>query len=686
VVTVNFGAGTDDTATGVVVQPDGRIVVGGWSNKAGTYDFAAVRLFANGGLDPSFGTGGFALVGIANTDKAYALAAGNAGTLVLAGVASAGGDDDLGVVRLTADGGLDPGFNGGVGRAFSLGGQEQARAAAVLSDDSILLAGYRGADSIVVRVAPDGTFTDTAFGADEGDGNKFARFDLGGADKALAIVAFADGSSVIGGSATPAGTNRDFVLASVTSGGQLDTTFGGGAGGVTVDFGGADEQATAVLVQPDGRYLLTGFTNAGGKYQFAAARLTLAGALDPSFDTDGKATVALSTNDQAYAAARDAAGRVVVAGRSNGNLAAVRLTTTVGLPSNLLAGGSTNGAGAVFQVPAGGAEYTVTPQPVQFFTGFDRNVRVAVADVTGDGVDDYIGVAGPGAPPLVSIVNGSGSPTALVPAPIRFAAFELTFTGGLYVAAADLDGDGFADVIVTPDEGGGPVVAVYSGAKLAAGLTGAAAQLDRFFGIDDANFRGGARPAAGDVNGDGTPDLIVSAGFGGGPRVAIFDGTYVAAEVKPAVVGGGRLRADFFAFEDSLRNGAFVAAGDLDGDGQADLVFGGGPDGGPRVRAVSGKALLAATTLRTLDEAPASGFQLANFFAGDSRTRGGVPVAVKDVDGDQFADVIASSGQGLPARVYVYKGSTLRVNQSPPADQQLDVFGNVTLANGVYVG
>ena len=84
-----------------------------------------------------------------------------------------------------------------------------------------------------------------------------------------------------------------------------------------------------------------------------------------------------------------------------------------------------------------------------------------------------------------------------------------------------------------------------------------------FLGIDDANFRGGAPAAVGDVNGDGVPVVIVAAGFGGGPRTAIFTGQSVLAGT-PA-----RVTNDFFAFPGSdavtLRNGVFVAAGDVTG-------------------------------------------------------------------------------------------------------------------------
>jgi hypothetical protein len=221
-------------------------------------------------------------------------------------------------------------------------------------------------------------------------------------------------------------------------------------------------------------------------------------------------------------------------------------------------------------------------------------------------------------------------------------------------------------------------VAVYSGGGLAGGRN-ADAQLARFLGIADENFRGGARAALGDVTGDGVPDLVVAAGFLGGPRVAVFDGRDVAAgKADP-----GRLLPDFFAFEDSLRNGTFVAAGDATGDGFADLAFGGGPGGSPRVRLFDGGALLAAGPFAALDEVAVA--QRANFFAGDAGLRGGVRPALRDADGDGTADLIAGSGEGEPSRVRVYRAATLLGGGLNP-DQELEPFAGAILANGIFVG
>ncbi|HYH67793.1 MAG TPA: VCBS repeat-containing protein, partial [Urbifossiella sp.] len=166
-------------------------------------------------------------------------------------------------------------------------------------------------------------------------------------------------------------------------------------------------------------------------------------------------------------------------------------------------------------------------------------------------------------------------------------------------------------------------------------------------GIADSSFRGGARAAVTDVNADGRPDLIVAAGLGGGPRIAVYNGTTVTTGSPTRLVN------DFFVFDTTLRNGVYVAGGDVNGDGSGDVVFGGGPGAGPRVLVASGLTL----TQSGPDAALAA--PLANFFAGSPNSRAGVPVNVEDLNSDGKADVIAGGFVGAGGTLTAYSGATV---------------------------
>jgi hypothetical protein len=301
-------------------------------------------------------------------------------------------------------------------------------------------------------------------------------------------------------------------------------------------------------------------------------------------------------------------------------------------------------------------------------TAFDTpppgGVRVATGDVNGDGSSDTIVGTGPGVPTRVRVFDGKTKDLIFEVAP-----FEASFLGGVFVASGDLDGDGLWEVIVTPDEGGGPVVAVYDGQSIADGKTGDAAQMARFFGIEDPDFRGGARAASADVTGDGLMDLLVAAGFGGGPRLAVFNGTSIPTGTPTKPFG------DFFVFEQTLRNGVFVAGGDLDGDGFGDVIAGGGPGGGPRVFVLSGDDLVNAGGRQQV---------LANFFAGDTANRGGVRVGVKNLDGDERADLVVGAGAEAGNRVTTYAGTAINPGSTPAESFALDAFPG--FSGGVFVG
>lgn len=298
-----------------------------------------------------------------------------------------------------------------------------------------------------------------------------------------------------------------------------------------------------------------------------------------------------------------------------------------------------------------------------FESGFTGGTRTVTADINGDSVEDIILGPGPGRSTEVRIYSGANVAVNPNGALLRvLAAFESSFKGGVFTSVGDLTGDGVPDIAISPDEGGGPRVRVYDGKSFE--------QLNDFFGIDDPNFRGGARTAIGDLNGDGFADLVVAAGFGGGPRIAGYDGKSVRPGQVPTNLFG-----DFFIFEDTLRNGAYVAVGDLNADGKADLIAGGGPSGGPRVFALSGADLTNGNKQT----------QLANFFAGDENNRGGVRIGVEDADRDGRADILAGAGTDAQPLVTMYLGSQIEVNGTPPVFLQYRIF-DVDFDGGVFVG
>jgi uncharacterized delta-60 repeat protein len=670
-----------DKAYGVAVDAAGRVVVVGSAAtdtpSSQNTVMAMARLTADGRLDPSFGSGGKVILPAApwGNSQASDVTILPDGAILVAG--SAGGA--IAAVRLTAGGQFDPAFGiGGVATVpFPVGSYNSAEADAIAvgPNGSIILAGqtlinlYSSNpfthsftwvyDTAVIRLTPTGQL-DTSFG----DGGRVRLGDPFGIPQDAAVmndgrVVVADGGEVF----------------RLTAAGSLDPSYGTGGRATTASQG---------VILPDGRFAFTTGVPATFSPPVAGSPTVVT---DPG-GTRVKGLTADGAADPAYPGNLISGLAVgVVAVRPDGELVLRGSTLTgtspptwenvvalaVGAPrpvagfvaatgGTVSVGGPTNGTVQVLN-PANGpyaAAGTMTA-----YSGFAGNVRSTVADVTGDGVPDYVTGAGPGALPAVTVFDGATGVTVA-----DFLPFEAGFSGGVFVSAADLDGDGRAEVVVSPDLGGGPRVVVFSVEP-----GGAVVRRASFFGIDDPNFRGGARTALGDVNRDGKPDLLVAAGFGGGPRVTLFDGD--------TVFSTRTVLANFFAFPEdaaSLRNGVFAALGDVSGDGSADFIFGGGPGGAPRVYILSGAALLANSP--TLFSQP-----VANFFvAGNANDRGGVRVAAKDADGDARADLAVGSGEGSPARVRVYLGKDFTTTGEPATFQDLTVFGGATLPGGVFVG
>jgi fibronectin-binding autotransporter adhesin len=249
------------------------------------------------------------------------------------------------------------------------------------------------------------------------------------------------------------------------------------------------------------------------------------------------------------------------------------------------------------------------------FPGAPIGVSVALGDVTGDGIPDVVAGAASSTGGHVKVFNGQTG--ALVHSYLAY----VGYTGGITVAAGDVNGDGRAD-IVTGTTDSPNHVKVFDGSTL--GLRAS------FFAYPGAPI--GVRVATGDVDGDGRADIITGAASSA-THVKVFRGTDL-----------GLLRS-YFAYS-GVAAGVWVAGGDVDGDGLAEVVT--GIDSlASHVKIFSG----------------ASGSEMASFFAFDSAPFG-VRVAAGDVDGDGRADVVAGSEAGMPSLLRVYRGTNLGLMHS----------------------
>jgi hypothetical protein len=194
--------------------------------------------------------------------------------------------------------------------------------------------------------------------------------------------------------------------------------------------------------------------------------------------------------------------------------------------------------------------------------GFGGGVRVAGGDVDNDGFDDLLTAAGSGGDSRVKVFSGrDGSELR------SFSAYD-GFNGPIDIAGGDVNGDGFTDIITGAGVGGGPHVKVFSGAS--------GEEIGGFFAFDS-SFGGGVRVAAGDVDGDGTDEILVGAGAGAEPELKVFR-------------ADGTLLGSFLAYGAGFAGGIDVAAFDGDGDGRSEWATGAGPGGGPHLRAFADDA------------------------------------------------------------------------------------------------
>jgi uncharacterized delta-60 repeat protein len=364
-----------NSATGLALQPDGKVVMGGSASLIGAATgeerMVVVRLGAGGGLDGTFGSGGIARVDglTGRTDEGYydgRVAIGpDGGIYLFNGTQDSNGVIGWVVAKLTAaNGALDAAWDGD-GRLAASANTLEAGDIAALSDGKVLVlddffdtsANPDNQQMAVGRRLSSGA-VDSTFGA---SGFRVVNFDLGTTlhDYARTILVQSDGKILVAGRAETAGGGTppaDFAIARLTPAGAFDTTFGGGDGKVTISFdlpfGNVDE-VRALAVDARGRIYAGGIAgNFSTANDCALVRLLPDGTLDPSFDGDGRVTFSFasaeqSAFDQIFGIALQGDGRIVAVGRgtnaagSGRTIGIARLTATGALDPTFAGDGTT---------------------------------------------------------------------------------------------------------------------------------------------------------------------------------------------------------------------------------------------------------------------------------------------------------------------------------------------------------
>jgi uncharacterized delta-60 repeat protein len=269
ITTTHVGA-AGSSASALVVLPDGHVLVAGtaFSNGPTDDDFALVRYTRDGRLDQTFGSSGivtadFGSGGSTSLDRAGGLALQPDGRIVIAGF-TRGERQAFAVARYQSDGQLDATFGSG-GKTVIPAREAQLYSVIIQPTHDIVLAGSSAAADqatapfTLVRLHPEG-------GSDEtfGSGGIVTTSFEGSRSGARAVVAQPDGRLISGGAKFGAPSaqgdavpNSGFALARYNADGSIDATFGSG-GRTLTDMGDAGATPLALAVQPDGRILAAG--------------------------------------------------------------------------------------------------------------------------------------------------------------------------------------------------------------------------------------------------------------------------------------------------------------------------------------------------------------------------------------------------------------------------------------------
>lgn len=409
--TVPIGPG-DDQIQGVALQPDGKIVAVGYSHNGSNYDFAVARFHPDGTLDTSFGAGGKVTTALGSSDdQASSVALQADGKIVVAGYTKSGKSWDFAVVRYNANGTLDPSFSGdGIQITALSSANDQARSVALQVDGKIVVAGYsRGSgnnnDFALVRYNPDGAL-DTTF---TGDGIQITP--IGSSDEQINSVMLQPDGKIVAAGYGNFGGQYDFIVARYQADGTLDPSFSGDGIQTTV-IGPGTDIACSVALTADGKIVVAGYSTIGDSPVFVLARYNANGTLDLSFSGDGMQTTAVGAVSRGFAVAVQADGKIVVVGSSSATLGGNDCLTLVRYNSDGTLDPSFSGDGIQTTVIGSSSS-------IGFSAALQADGKIVVGGHSGNGRDlDFVlaryegraDTVPPEAPVITGISDDTGTP------------------------------------------------------------------------------------------------------------------------------------------------------------------------------------------------------------------------------------------------------------------------------------
>ena len=302
--------GEHDQLSAVALQADGKIVVTGVTD----HKLALARYTSSGTLDASFANGGIQITDFGGPwSGGSGVALQTDGRIIVGGSVDDGSQVSYMVARYNTDGSPDGSFGAG-GSQLTFMNDGGATSLGLQADDKIVVAGTNGSEFGVVRYDSFGNL-DNSF---SGDGIQTTAIGTYAYANDLGIQP--DGRIVVAGAASTDGSTSGFALVRYNSFGTLDNTFSGDGVQVTGRVG-MDVWGTALTIQPDSKIVAAGSSsmNDGSGSDFALARYDADGTLDNTFSGDGFQTTDFGSHALANAAAARPDGKITVAGEAFGN-------------------------------------------------------------------------------------------------------------------------------------------------------------------------------------------------------------------------------------------------------------------------------------------------------------------------------------------------------------------------------